>query len=400
MRSRQRRAVSASLVVKGAHDTAGGTGDIAVDAGVIADSAPEGAQIIDGRGLLALPRLADIHVHLDKTLLGEPWIPHYPTDSLDERSQLEHDLLEGDTIAPLVERATRLIRLAVGNGTTLLQSHVDVVDSGGVGRVEILLALARQCADIVDLALVAFPQQGLIRDRATRRALDAALALGAEAVGGIDPAVFDGDRDGQLDQIFELAQQHGCRVDVHVHEPGEIGTATIRAIAERARALGLAGRCAVSHGYALSQVDDRELGRTGTAMAEAGVSIISSVPGDGRLPPLDRLRELGVNAVVASDNIRDSWSPYGNADQIGRAALAAYCSNWRSDPQLGEALRLVTTNPAAATGRPTALLRLGDPADFTLVRAENVSDALVRRPRERTVIRSGRVIARDGALVV
>lgn len=391
--------MSGPFVVKDARDVDGRPRDIAVADGVIAERAADGAEVVDGRGLLALPRLADIHVHLDKTLLGEPWIPHHPTDSLQERSRLEHELLESGAIAPLAVRAARLIRLAATHGTTLLQSHVDVVDGGGVRRVETLLALAAEYADIVDLALVAFPQQGLMRERAARQALDDALALGVEAVGGLDPAVFDGDRDGQLDQVFELAERHGCRVDVHLHEPGEIGTATIRAIAERASALGLAGRCAVSHGYSLAQVDDRELGRTGTAMAEAGVSIISSVPGDGRLPPLDRLRELGVNAVVASDNIRDSWSPYGNADQLERAALAAYCSNWRSDPQLGQALHLVTANPAATTGRPAALLRPGDPADFTLVRAENVSEALVSLPRDRTVVRNGRVVARDGELV-
>jgi cytosine/creatinine deaminase len=195
---------------------------------------------------------------------------------------------------------------------------------------------------------------------------------------------------------FELAQKHECRVDVHLHEPGLMDTATICAIAKRARVLGLSGRCAVSHGYALAQVDAAELGLTATAMAAAGISLVTSAPGDGRLPPLWRLRELGVNAVVASDNIRDSWSPFGDADQVARAALAAYCSNWREDSELAEALRLVTANPASEIGRAQALLRPGDAADFTLVRGENLSDALVTAPAERTVVRGGRVVACDG----
>jgi cytosine/creatinine deaminase len=246
---------------------------------------------------------------------------------------------------------------------------------------------------------VAFPQAGLLGNPATRDALDASLALGAEAVGGLDPVMLDGDREAHLDVIFELVERHGCRVDVHVHEPGPIGTATIRAIAESARALGLHGQCAVSHGYALAQVDAAELGVTAGAMAEAGVSLVTSVPGDGRLPPLERLRELGVNAIVASDNVRDCWSPFGNADQVARAALAAYCSNWWEDVDLAEALRLVTHNPAASLGRPLALLRRGDPADLTLLPGENLGHALVSASSARVVVRAGRVVARDGRLV-
>jgi cytosine deaminase len=388
--------MTGSLIVRGVRSPDGGTLDLAVSDGRISETSPAGAEELDGEGWVALPRLADVHLHLDKTLVGERWFPHRPADTLEARARTERELLESDLVAPLAVRAGRLLEQAVAHGTTLMQSHVDVADAEGVARVETLLGVAEDQAELVDLALVAFPQAGLLRSRGTREALDAALALGAEAVGGLDPVAFDGDRDRHLDAVFELAERHGCRVDVHLHEPGLTGTATIRAIAERARALGFEGRCAVSHGYALAQVDDADLGMTATAMAEAGVSLVTSVPGDGRLPPLRRLRELGVNAVVASDNVRDSWSPFGDADQIARAALAAYCSNWREDASLGEALHLVTANPATALGRPQALLRPGDPADFTLVRAENLSDALVTAPAERTVVRRGCVVARLG----
>jgi cytosine/adenosine deaminase-related metal-dependent hydrolase len=387
------------LVVQGVRDIDGSIRDIAVVGSEIAAAPAPGSEVIDGSGWLTIPRVADIHVHLDKTLLGEPWIPHHPTDSLDERARREQELLESDRVAPLAVRAARLVRLAASRGTTLMQSHVDVADSGGVGRVETLLQVASELAEIMDVALVAFPQQGLVRNRKARAALDAALRLGAEGVGGLDPATFDGDREGHLDVVFDLAERHGCRVDIHLHEPGEIGTSTMRAIAARASASGLVGRCAVSHGYALAQVDDAELDRTAAAMAEAGVTVVTSVPGDGRLPPLDRLRSAGVNAVVASDNIRDSWSPFGDADQIARAALAAYCSNWRSDPQLAEALPLVTSNPAKAVGRPPVMLRPGDPADFTLMPVENVGCALTSPSRQRTVVHRGCVIARDGDLI-
>jgi cytosine deaminase len=387
------------LRVAGVRTLDGRERDIAVADGLIA-AAPRGHEpTIDGRGLIALPRLADIHVHLDKTLLGEPWIPHVPANEIDERAALERELLASGRVAPLAVRAGRLIDLGLRHGTTLLQSHVDLEDDAGLARVEILLELAAARRAEVDIALVAFPQGGVVRNRRTAAALDRALALGAEAVGGLDPAVHDGDRDGQLDVIFALAEKHGCRVDVHLHEPGSTGTTTMRAIAERARALGLHGRCAVSHGYALAQVDARDLTRTASALSEADVAVVTSVPGDGRLPPLDRLRELGVRVVAASDNIRDSWSPYGDGDPLARARLAAYCSNWRTDAELARAFPLVTHNPAAVLGRPRADLRAGDPADFTLVPAGSHGELLVGAPERRTVVRAGAVVVRDGQLV-
>jgi cytosine deaminase len=391
--------VTGSLNVRGVRDASGMVRDIAVSGGVIVEHPPSDADELEGDGFVVLPRLADCHVHLDKTLLGERWFPHRPANALGQRAKIERELLDSNRIAALDVRASRLLEQAVGYGTTLLQSHVDVEDSRSLSRVETLLSLAEKYADLIEVALVAFPQAGLLGSAGTRDALDRALALGAEAVGGLDPMALDGDRDTHLDTVFALAERYGCRVDVHLHEPGPMGTATIRAVAERARALGMEGRCAVSHGYALAQVDDEELGSTGTAMAEAAVSLITSVPADGRLPPLRRLRELGVNAIVASDNIRDCWSPFGNGDLVARAGLAAYCSNWRTDADIAEALALVSSNPATALGRPQSRLRPGDPADFTLLRGETLAEALVTAPTQRVVIRAGHAVARDGRLL-
>lgn len=387
------------LVLTGVRDAAGATRDIAMADGVIRAAATPGAETVDARGMIALPRLADAHVHLDKTLLGERWIPHRAADEPGERAALERELLEGGTLASVAERGRRLVTRAVGHGTTLLQSHVDVEDAASLRRVEALLALAEELAPFADIALVAFPQRGLSTAPATRRALEDAVRLGAEAVGGLDPQVFDGDRDAHLDVVFGLAERYGRRVDVHVHEPATVGTATIRAMADRALALGLRGRCAVSHAYALAQVDDVELGRTATRMADAGMTVVTSVPGDGRLPPLTRLRELGVNAVVASDNVRDFWSPFGRADQLERAGLAAYCAGWRTDAGLADALALVTDGPARALHRQPARLAVGDPADLVLVPAASLGEALVEAPPGRVVVRGGRVVARDGRLI-
>ena len=223
------------LVIRGVRDLDGSVRDLCVAGAEIAATPVEGAEILDGAGWLALPRIADIHVHLDKTLLGEPWIPHYPTDQLSEDAPGQNRSFW---------RATGSLHWMCGRPGWCDRPPVTARRScsrtstsptaAGVGRVETLLQVAAEHVEIMDIALVAFPQQGIVKNRQAEASLDAALSLGAEAIGGLDPATFDGDRDGQLDVIFALAERHGCRVDIHLHEPAETGTATMRAIAERA----------------------------------------------------------------------------------------------------------------------------------------------------------------------
>lgn len=106
-----------------------------------------------------------------------------------------------------------------------------------------------------------------------------------------------------------------------------------------------------------------------------------------------------MTVAAASDHVRDAWSPFGPADPLERAALAAYLVGWRTDADLTGALDLVTSAPAAVLGAPAALLRPGDPADFTLVPASGVPEAVVERPLDRLVVRAGRVVVRGGMLV-
>ncbi len=171
-------------------------------------------------------------------------------------------------------------------------------------------------------------------------------------------------------------------------------------IAARTRAAGLDGRVAISHGYGLGQVDDLELGRTAEALAGAGVTLVTNVPGHDSRPPVDGLVAAGVNVVFASDNVRDSWSPYGKADMLERVALAGYLFGWDEDEAIFRGLERVTLSPSIALGDAPALLRPGDAADFTLVPARSLPEAIVMQPPGRIVYKAGRVVAREGEVVV
>lgn len=379
--------------------------DIAISDGRFAafrPAAPDAPAVpgpaVDLGGLLLLPGLIDGHVHLDKTFLGLPWRPHRGGATVASRIEAEK---RGRSALPLpVEtRARNFLERACTRGTVALRSHVDIDPDCGLGQLHQVMAARAAFDGIVDVQLVAFPQSGILTAPGVADLLDAALSEGVELVGGLDPVGIDGDLDGHLDAVFGLAERHGVGVDIHLHDPGHRGALQLRAIADRTRALGLAGRVTVSHGFALATVDDRTLDLTASALADAGVAILTSAPGSAPMLPVARLAAAGVAVFAGSDNVRDAWSPFGNADMLERAMLVAYRAGFRTDDGLATALDMATAGAAAALGYGPYGLVEGARADFVAVDAETPAEAVVDRPPRALVVKGGRVVARDGQLI-
>lgn len=372
----------------------GSIGDLLVEDGLIAAaSGPTPSRSVDCRGLAVLPRVADPHVHLDKTFVGGAWHPHERVADLGGRIRQESLALSQVTERSVGARARSLADLLLEKGSTLVRSHVDVSSNVGLSRLEAVLKVREEVATTTEILLVAFPQEGILAAPGTGAVLEEALKLGVETVGGLDPDTFDGDREAHLQVVFALATKYGRRIDIHLHETGLGGLETMRSIAARTVAVGLEGMVCISHGFALSTAPEHEVGRTIERLATAGIGLITSVPGGGLLPPIDRLIEAGVRVAVGSDNIRDSWSPFGRGDQLDRAALAAYQMDWRHDDELERALDLVTVSPAELLGAAPARLRPGDIADFVLVPASSAAEALVTAPVARAIYRQGAQVA-------
>jgi cytosine/adenosine deaminase-related metal-dependent hydrolase len=358
-----------------------------------------GAERVALDGALVLPGLVDGHIHLDKTFLGLPWRSHRPDATVTGR--IAEEKAERRAIAePLAERARRLVGHVAARGTTALRSHVDVDPEIGLSSLEALLALRQQVAGLVTIQICVFPQSGVLRAPGTAELMEAAIRAGADVVGGLDPAGIDEDIEGQLAIVFGIAERHGAPIDIHLHDPGELGAFELRRIAARTRAAGMQGRVAVSHAFALGVVADGTLARTAADLAEAGVAIMTNGPGPEQIPPIKRLVAEGVAVFVGSDNIRDAWSPYGNGDMLERARLVGYRSALLTDDELRLALALVTAAPARVMGLAEPRVAEGAPADLVAVTAPHVPEAVAGAPPRRLVVKAGRVIAREGALVV
>ena len=392
-----------SIVLANATLPDGKRADVHIDGDRVAAFAEAGAQSqpgaerIDIGGALLTPGMVDGHIHLDKTLLGLPFQPHRPGDTVAERIAREKELRR-ETRYSVEDRARRLIGQVVAYGTTALRSHVDIDSEVGLSGLHALLRVREASRALIDIQIVAFPQSGIIADPGVGDLLDQAIRDGADLVGGLDPAGIDNDVNGHLDAIFAIAERRGVGLDIHLHDPGPLGCFELRQIAERTSAAGLTGRVAVSHAFALGAVDEAEFARTAEALARADVAIMTNGPGPVPMPPIKRLVAAGVRIFAGSDNIRDAWSPYGNGDMIERAMMIGYRQGLNADADLELAFGLGNGAAAQVLGLVHHGLRIGATADLVAIPASSIPEAVAAHPPRALVMKRGRIVARDGGL--
>jgi cytosine/adenosine deaminase-related metal-dependent hydrolase len=374
--------------------------DILVRDGVIERIGPKidggGAQPVDLAGRLVLPGLVDAHCHLDKTLYGRAWVPHSAGDALADRIATDRRR-RAELGLPNVDNIVALLEQMVGAGTAYARSHVDVDPEVGLRGVEAVREAVARLDGRITVELVAFPQHGVLTNPGTADLLEEALKNGVETVGGIDPAGFDRDPVRHLDVVFGLAERYGAGVDIHLHDGGLLGAWEIELIAERATGLG--GRVAISHAYALGQLDEAHQDRLIHQLAEAGVTLVTAAVYSFPVPPIRKLRAAGVNVACGHDGIRDLWGPYGSGDMLDRAMHVAYRSTFRRDEDIELALEAASHGGARALGLPAYGLTEGAPADLVVVAASTPAEAVVARPPRELVLKAGRVVARAGAVV-
>lgn len=380
--------------------------DIAVfDGRIVAISAagsgnPTNAPAVDFDGALVVPGFVEGHIHLDTSFYGDAWKPHKPcTNGFDVRERVAFQAQNLAEAAPMEVRARNQLELCIGHGSTQMRSHVMVDGSVGLKSLETILAVREAYKDFIDIQLVAFPQSSILQSPGTPELLDEAMVMGADLVGGIDPAAFDRDVEKHLDVVFGIAEKRGVDVDIHLHDGGMLGVFEIEQIAARARALGMAGRVAISHAYALGDVSADTVKRTAETLANCGVAIMTNAPGSRPFPPVALLREAGVTVFSGNDNIRDSWWPYGNGDMLGRAMMIGYRSGFYTDGDLKVAFDIVTTAGANALRLEGYGLKVGDKADFVTLNAEHVPEAVVAVPGARSVYKNGKLVAFNGKVV-
>ena len=266
---------------------------------------------------------------------------------------------------PIEARASALIRTLIANGTTRVRSHVDIDNDVGLGNLEAVLRVREAYREWIDIDLVAFPQSGVMTEKGAPELMAAALRAGADLVGGLDPAGFDGDVKGQLDIVFGLAERFGKGIDIHLHDGGETGAAELRDIAERTIAAGMQGRVAVSHAFALGTIApaafrrDRRPARPRGGCDHDLMPAIRARPAGAGVARAGRdgVRRLGQHSrllvalsAMATCSIAPRSSP--SATECSPTASSKRCSRSRRAKRTRRSARPCRELRAGAVGRP------------------------------------------------
>ncbi len=403
------------LLVRNATLPDGRTGiDVLAQAGRISAigprlTAPEGTPVLDAQGQLLSPPFVDAHFHMDATLShGLPRVN--ASGTLLEGIALWGELKPLLTQEALVERALQYCDWAVAKGLLAVRSHVDVCDDRLLA-VDALLHVKEKVKPYLDLQLVAFPQDGVLRSKNAVDNLKRALDKGVEVVGGIphfERTMADGAESVKL--LCEIAAERGLRVDMHCDETDDPMSRHIETLAFHTQRLGLHGRVAGSHLTSMHSMDNYYASKLIPLMAEAQIQAIANplanivlqgrhdtYPKRRGMMRVPELLAAGVNVAFGHDSVMDPWYMLGTGDMLEVAHMGLHVAQMTSQAQMKQCFDAVTVNPARMLGLDGYGLEPGCHADFVLLQARSPVEAIRVRATRLAVVRRGQLIAQTPA---
>ncbi|ABM39299.1 amidohydrolase family protein [Polaromonas naphthalenivorans] len=404
------------LLVKNASLPDGRTGiSMAVQDGLITEVAPgldaPAHEVIDARGYLLSPPFVDAHFHMDATLsYGLPRVNESGT--LLEGIALWGELKPLLTADAIIERALAYCDWAVAKGLLAIRSHVDTSDPSLL-PVEALLEVKRRVAPYIDLQLVAFPQDGVLRSKGGMENLKRALDLGVDVVGGIphfERTLAEGAASVRL--LCEIAAERGKLVDMHCDESDDPLSRHIETLAFEAQRLGLQGRVNGSHCTSMHSMDNYYVSKLLPLIAESGVSVIAnplinitlqgrhdSYPKRRGMTRIPELLAAGVNVAFGHDCVMDPWYGMGSGDMLEVAHMGLHVAQMTSQQGIRACFDAVTVNAAKVMHLKGYGLAPGCDASFVLLQARDAVEAIRLRANRLKVWRKGTLVAETPEVV-
>lgn len=382
---------------------------VAVQGGRITEVTPglrtPANETVDAGGYLLTPPFCDPHFHMDATLsYGLPRVNQSGTllEGIALWGELKPLLKAEDMIA----RALAYCDWAVARGLLAIRSHVDTSDPSLL-PVEAMLEVKRRVAGYIDLQLVAFPQDGVLRAEGGLENLKRALDLGVDVVGGIphfERTMAEGAASVRL--LCELAAERGKPVDMHCDESDDPLSRHIETLAFEAQRLGLQGRVNGSHCTSMHSMDNYYASKLIPLIAESGVSVVANplinITLQGRhdtypkrrgMTRVPELLAAGVNVAFGNDCVMDPWYGMGSADMLETAHMGLHVAQMTSQQGIHDCFEAVTSNAAKVMHLENYGLRAGCDASFVLLQAGDPGEAIRLRANRLKVWRQGRLLA-------
>jgi cytosine deaminase len=375
----------------------------AIEAGIEASA----KQHIDAEGRAAIPGLVEPHMHLEKAFLHRRLPPTQGT--LEEAIRVTGILKSKQERNDVLDRSRMVLDMAVSNGTVALRAHPDVDLIQGLIGVETLLELREEYKDLLDIQIVAFPQEGIIKSPGTTELMEESMRMGADVVGGCPYNELTWDETMRhIDVVFEMAQKHNADIDMHADFSDEAADKRFAAagyIAQKTIDTGYQGRVSLGHVTSLGSLDPDELKPVIELLRKADISIITLPATDlylgGRkdqkntrrgLTPVRALQASGVNVAYSSNNVRNAFTPFGKADMLLIGNLLAHAISYGTPEHQAAILDMGTRNAARSIGISASYgVAVGKQADLVILDTYQVADAILDIPARSWVIKRGKI---------
>jgi cytosine deaminase len=388
--------------------------NIKIKSGIIKKISPQKIQnssidtLIDAEQSLLTESLVSPHIHLDKVLIGDIIEPN-KSGTLWEAIQKTWEVKRNYSVESIKERASKVIDSQIKFGVTHFRTHVDIDSIGGIMPLKGLLAVKEAYRGIIDLQIVAFPQEGILKDEGTEELLSKALELGGNdtLLGGMPHNEnTDDDSKKHIDIIFSLAKQFDVDIDSHTDETDDPNSRTAQYLAAKTIQEKFQDRVTVDHICALSSYDNYYAARVIDLIQKAGINVVTNPPTNmvlqGRLDTgaqrvgITRVKELlnaGVNVTVGQDCVHDPYYPFGKGDMLEVANLLGHAAKMTTTKDINTLYDTITVNAAKTMGLKHDF-KEGSSANLIILHGvTNVHEAIRTTPPARTTIREGKIIS-------
>lgn len=346
-----------------------------------------GTRVINLENRMVINGFVDGHMHLDKALIGEKIINKSGTlyEAIEIMSKYKHNMTKED----VKERAKKVIELSFKNGTRFLRTHVDVDDKIQLKSVEAILELKEEYREFVDIQIVAFPQDGIVKNSRSYFYLEEALKIGADVVGGI-PAIEE-DPIKHMNMIFDLGIRYDVDIDMHIDETDDPNSLIINDLAKLTIANGYAGRVTAGHCCSLSANEEEVILPIIELIKKAKINIISLpstnlyLQGRGDkinirrgIAPVKYLLDHDIPVAIGSDNIRDPFNPFGNGNLLEEALIAAHGCHMGGEKDLNRLFDMVSIIPGEAL-KFDYEIKKGNKANFIVIDSKTRVDSIIKQ---------------------
>jgi cytosine/creatinine deaminase len=367
---------------------------------------PTSILTLDADGRMAVPGFVEPHIHLDKALISER-APVNVSGTLTEAIEILWEIKRNYTVDEIADRASRVLARALEHGVSRLRTHVDVDPIGGTRPAEGLIRARDRFSDLIDIQIVAFPQEGIVKSPGTEALMREVMKLGVDVVGGMPfNEASPQDSRRHIEIVFDIAREFDADIDMHVDETDDPAARTLEMLAELTIVNGWQGRVTAGHTCALASYPRDYADRVIARLRKANVNMIANPATNlmlqGRLDDypkrrgVTQVKELlaaGVNVACGQDCVHDTFYPFGQNDPLEIAFLLCHASQMSQPAEILAVMDMVTINGAKALRVPDFRVAPGAVADLVVLDARDAREAFGARSPRRWVIRRGKLIA-------